>query len=122
MSKTYRLSNVVKGVRKHFVLNRELDNAVCEYAKKLGWSQARVMESLMLVGIKRFEEINGFSFTENKYGENREQGIQLLTQKLNEKYSLLVAEKRANASKRANEISDAYSKRVAYGSEGWEEG
>jgi hypothetical protein len=120
MAKSYRLGKAVSGIRKHFVLNRELDTLVCEYSKKLGWSQAKVMESLMLVGIKRFEEINGFSFMEKKYGENKEQSIQSLTQELNDKYALLIAEKKTNAAKRANDIADAFSKRVAHSNDDWE--
>ena len=88
---------------------------MCEYAKKLDVSQASVMSELMMVGIKRFEEIHGFRITENKYGENKEKNIESLTEQLNEKYKLMIEEKKANASKRANDLSDAYSRQIAHG-------
>ncbi len=116
-----RSRKAIKGIRKHLVLNRELDNLVCEYARKLDVSQASVMSELMMVGIKRFEEIHGYRITENKYGENKEKNIESLTEQLNEKYKLMIEEKKANASKRTNDLSDAYSRQIAHGnSDEWQ--
>jgi len=106
-----------KGILKHFILRHDLDRLVTEYSRKLGWSQARVIEEMMLIGVSKFEVNHGFRVAE-KLSEKRTED---LTEQLNEKIELLMEQKRKDASKRANDIADAFSKSIAHGnSDDWQ--
>jgi hypothetical protein len=105
-----------KGVLKHFILRHDLDSLVTDYAKKLGCPQAKVMEEMILVGVNKFEENHGFRI--GKVSDKREKE---LTEQLNEKIELAMEQKRKDASKKANDIADAYSKQIVHGnSDDWQ--
>jgi hypothetical protein len=103
-----------KGVLKHFILRHDLDQLVSDYAKKLGISQAQVMEEMILVGVSRFEINHGFRIAEKRIDEKREA---ILTQQLNEKYSLILEQKKKDRARKAKDIEEAYSKRLAHGTD-----
>jgi len=106
-----------KGVQKHIILRHELDNLVTEYAKKLGWSQAKVLEEMIVHGVDDFEKNHNFKVAE----KNNDRRDESLTEQLNEKIELILEKKRKDASKKANDLSDAYSKSIVHGnSDDWQ--
>ncbi len=108
--------NGIKGIKKHFVLRHDIDALVSKYSNALHVSQAAVLTEMMLIGLRNFEIVHGFRVAESKYSEDRDEN---LTQQLDEKYQLLIEQRKKEASKRANDIQNAYSRRVAHTSEGW---
>ncbi len=109
-----------KGIRKHFVLRFDIDKLVADYAKRLDVSQAKVMEEMMLVGITQFEINHGFKVKDSNCVDKREESTGSLSEQLNEKFRLLIEQKRKNASNRANDIETAYSRRIVSDNEGFE--
>jgi hypothetical protein len=106
-----------KGILKHFILRHDLDKLVTEYSKKLGVSQASILEEMILVGVNKFEQNHGFRVAEKLSGKRTED----LTEQLNEKLELLMEQKRKDASKKANDIAEAYSKSIVHGnSDDWQ--
>jgi regulator of PEP synthase PpsR (kinase-PPPase family) len=103
-----------KGILKHFILRHDLDKLVTEYSKKLGVSQASILEEMILVGVNKFEQNHGFRVAEKLSGKRTED----LTEQLNEKLELLLEEKKKNASKKANDIAEAYSKKIVHDYDG----
>ena len=75
-----------KGILKHFILRHDLDKLVTDYAKKLGFSQARVIEEMIELGIAGFEKKYGFRMDEKRIDEKRDKE---LTEQLNEKSARL---------------------------------
>ena len=103
-----------KGILKHFILRHDLDKLVTEYSKKLGVSQASILEEMILVGVNKFEQNHGFRVAEKLSGKRTED----LTEQLNEKLELLMEQKRKDASKKANDIAEAYSKKIVHDCDG----
>ena len=106
-----------KGIQKHFVLRHDLDTLVCEYSKKLGISQAQVIEEMMLIGVSKFEENHGF-----RVGKQSEKRTEDLTEQLNKRTELIMEQKRKEASKKANDLAEAYSKKIVhdYNNDDWQ--
>jgi len=96
--------------QKHITYDSDLDNLVCDYAKKLSVSQAQVITEMMRVGIVQFEINHGFRLAEsdNKRDAN-------LAEQLNETYRKITEQKKAESASKANEIAKAYEKRIIHG-------
>jgi MinD-like ATPase involved in chromosome partitioning or flagellar assembly len=72
---------------------------------------------MILVGVNKFEQNHGFRVAEKLSGKRTED----LTEQLNEKLELLMEQKRKDASKKANDIAEAYSKSIVHGnSDDWQ--
>jgi hypothetical protein len=109
-----------KGIVKHFVLRYDLDRLVSDYAKKLGVSQAKVLEEMIEVGVARFELNHGFRIVEKRieFNEKREA---ILTEQLNEKETIIREQKKRDSAKKTNDLTDSYSKRIVHGnSDDWQ--
>jgi hypothetical protein len=107
-----------KGILKHFILRHDLDRLVTDYAKKLGVSQAKVIEEMIEVGVSRFELNHGFRIAEKRIDEKREA---ILTEQLNEKLAMIREDRKRDCAKKSDDIMKAYSKRLAHGeSDEWQ--
>jgi hypothetical protein len=124
MDKTYKIpskqeleqtrkSKGRKGIQKHLILRHDLDSLICEYSKKLGVPQSQVIEEMIVGGVNRFEVNHGFKIGD-KRNEKREES---LTAQLNERTDLLMEQKRKEAAKKANDLAEAYSKKIAHGND-----
>jgi hypothetical protein len=113
----HRKSKGRRGVQKHFILRHDLDHLVTEYARKLGVSQAQVIEEMMLIGVSKFEINHGFRVGEKSDGQR----IGDLTEQLNEKVELILEQKRRETAKKSNSLTEAYSRWLAHGnSDDWQ--
>ena len=108
-----------KGILKHFILRHDLDKLVTDYAKKLGFSQARVMEEMIELGIAGFEKKYGFRIDQKRIDEKRDKE---LTEQLNEKSDRIREQRKRESAKKANDLSEAYSKKIVhdYSGEDWQ--
>ena len=107
-----------KGVLKHFILRHDLDRLVTEYSKKLGVSQAQVIEEMIVGGVNRFEVNHGFRVGE-KRNEKREES---LTEQLNEKIQLQIEQKKRDSAKKSSDLANAYGKKIVhdYNNDDWQ--
>ena len=108
-----------KGILKHFILRHDLDKLVTDYAKKLGFSQARVIEEMIELGIVGFEKKYGFRIVEKSIDYKRDSD---LTEEINEKEARIREQRQRESAKKANDLAEAHSKRIIhdYSGEDWQ--
>jgi len=107
-----------RGIQKHIIVKPEIDQLISEYSKRLGCSEAKVIEELLLVGVRGFEQNHNFGVTEKNSNERTES----LTEQLNRKAMLIMEKRKLESAKKNSDMADSYSRQLAhnYDDYGWQ--
>ncbi len=104
---------------KHFRIHPDIDDLIKKYSKILRRSEADIANEMMRIGILSFQLKHGLRSKLAPLMIGRDSD---LTKQLNDRVNLILEKKKAERAKKANDLSDAFSKKIAHGSkEDWEQ-
>jgi len=103
---------------KHFRIHPDIDDLIKKCSKVLRRSESDVANEMMRIGISSFEIKYGLRSKISPLMVGRDAD---LTKQLNDRVNLIIEKKKAERSKKANDLSVAFEKMIVHGSkEDWE--
>lgn len=99
---------------KHFRIHSDVNDLIEKYAKFLRRSEAEVANEMLRIGIVSFETKYGLRSRLAPLMFGRDEDV---TYQLNNRLALALEKKRAECAKKANDLSDAFGRMIAHGSQ-----